>query len=148
MASTTKRKAKISESVKITLNRPEMKAKLSAAQKRIGNKPPDHTGKKRSEETKERMSASLKGKTLGRKASEETKKKMSAALKGLKKPPFSEEHKANIRAARAKQVFSEETKTKLSSSLIGHAVSEETKQKISIGRKRYWLNKRIEQGNQ
>lgn len=59
---------------------PEARAKMSAAQKAIGNIPPNHKGKKRgprSPETKAKLSAANKGKH----PSEETLAKMSAAQK-------------------------------------------------------------------
>lgn len=52
-----------------------------------GNEPPNFSGKKHSEETKEKMSSSAIGnqRWLGRKHSEETKKRMSLSSVGLKK---------------------------------------------------------------
>ena len=86
-------------------------------------------GKKHSEETKKKMSASKKGLQSGEKNpmfgkhhSEETKKKMSASKKGLqygeKNPMFGKHH-------------SEETKKKISNAKKGKHRSEETKKKLS-----------------
>lgn len=58
-----------------------------------------------------------------------------------KRKPLSEEHKAKLRAARAKQIITEETKKKISDSKKGKLGysrkphSEETKRKISEGNK-------------
>lgn len=53
-------------------------------------------GKRHSEETKQKMRISQKGKSIGRKLSIETKAKISKAQKGKSKPSFSEQHKRNI----------------------------------------------------
>ena len=55
-------------------------------------------------------SAGFTGKTH----SKETKEKLSVAATGKKLPERSEEHKAKLREARARQVITEETKAKLS----------------------------------
>ena len=68
-------------------------------------------GKRRSEETKKKMSEALKG----RQFSEETRKKMSEALKG--------------------RHHSEETKKKMSEKAKGRLHTEETKKKISKAKK-------------
>ena len=117
-------------------------------------------GKHRSEETKGRISETLKG----RKLSEETKKKLSEAHKG--KPVWTEgkhlttEHKKKISEAQKRNPYwkgkhhSEETRKKLSeahkgnrSGMEGKHHSEETKRKLSkINREnpvRYWLGKHI-----
>lgn len=88
-------------------------------------------GKHLSEETKQRLSDSLKGKCF----SEEHKKKIGEAHKGR---PFSEEHKKKIAEFRKGKVLSEETKQKIGESLKGKVHSEETKQKISAVKKAYW----------
>lgn len=86
------------------------------------------TGKHHSQETKRKMSESLKGRTswnkgkIGlRKHSEETKKKISISLKGFK--------------------HSEETKQKISAGNIGKHHSLETRQKISKSRKGKYAGK-------
>lgn len=93
------------------------------------------TGRKRnpvSEETKQKISNSLKGKPL----TEETKQKISNSLKGKS---LSEEHKRKIGLKHKNKIVSLETKEKLSKSLMGMIRSEESilKQKETItGRKR------------
>lgn len=52
-----------------------------------------------SDETRKKMSASHKGKTLGFKHTDETKKKISLAAKGRQRPPFTNEHKRKISEA-------------------------------------------------
>lgn len=79
-------KAKMSKALKGRTHSEEARAKLSEALK----------GRTYSEETREKMSEGQKGKIL----SEETKAKISVAIKGKTKPPFSEEHRANLSAAK------------------------------------------------
>lgn len=79
-------------------------------------------GAKHSDETKEKISASLKGKNKGKKRglfSEETKRKMSEAHKGKKGKLHSEEIKRKISEAKKgkkRGPLSEETKKKMSES--------------------------------
>jgi hypothetical protein len=94
-----------------------------------GENPPSSLGKKfpgrkPSEETKRKISESLKGKrnSLGKVLSIETRKKMSASRIG--KPR------------------SEETKRRVSEGLKGHTVSKETKEKLSRTAKEQWIRKR------
>lgn len=109
---------------------------------------------KHSEETRQKISNSLKG----RKASEETKRKMSEAKKGNRyskgkhrseesKQKMSEAHKGKTLSEETKRKMSEarkgkklgthsdEWKRKISVSMKGHKVSEETKRKISEANK-------------
>lgn len=87
-----------------------------------------HKGKKRSEETKMKMSEAQEGKSI----SEETKRKISEANKGKNKgKPHSEEWKMKISEANKGRKLSEEHKNKLSEANKGHRVSDETKMKIS-----------------
>jgi len=76
-----------------------------------------HSGKILSEETKRKMSESMKGNTnaKGMKRSEESKNQISESLKGIKR--------------------SEETKRKISESQTGSTKSEETKRRMSIAKK-------------
>lgn len=89
------------------IHSPEHKAKLKiAAQRRVKEKPATaetiakivlkNTGKKRTEETRHRMSCSLKGKNQRPKTNEE-KLHLSLVTKGKKKSP---EHIANVVAAK------------------------------------------------
>ena len=85
----------------------ETRAKVSASMK----------GRPKSLETKAKISASMKGKPK----SEETKAKMSAAKKGKspwnKGKQWSEETKAKLSAAHKGKHFSEESKAKISAAL-------------------------------
>jgi hypothetical protein len=103
-----------------------------------------HKGKKVSEETREKLSKSCKGRPSafkGKTHSVESKKKLSNAQKG--KTPSSETV-AKILESRKGYQHSEETKQKISIGNKGKTVviSEETKQKISdklSGRSNIWL---------
>jgi len=83
---------------------------------------------KPNEETKRRLSESHKGYVMP----EEQKKAISKSLKGKSKPPFSEEHKANIsKAGRNRKPISEETRARLSKASKGRKMSAEARRKIS-----------------
>ena len=82
-------------------------------------------GKKWSEESKQKLSEALKGRisyNIGRKASEETKAKMTASQKAhwakVESPnkgrKHSEETKAKMRAARANRIYTDADKQKIS----------------------------------
>jgi group I intron endonuclease len=90
-----------------------------------------HTGRKRSLETRARISASMKGKRtrLGSHFSEESKKRISASLCGRK--------------------LSEEVKAKIGTFHSGKPKTPEQKARMSEARKRWWENKKsaIELGN-
>ena len=87
-------------------------------------------------EIKEKISESLKGRSL----SEETKQKMSASKKGIPKPAFTDEHRrklAEAKIGKSRAPFSDETKQKMSEAWKQRKpVSEETKKKISESLKR------------
>jgi len=94
-----------------------------------------------SEESKKKLSESLKGKNLGKQRSIETKLKMSLTLKGRKREPMSEETKKKLSEANlGKHIepFTEEHKQKISNALKGKPKKRESvekqRQKI-IGRK-------------
>jgi len=83
-----------------------------------------------SEETKQKMSKSLKGRVFSKK----WKMKISKALLGKKKKPFSEEHKKKISESnigRKRKPFSEETRRKMSESQKGKHHTKETRLKMS-----------------
>jgi len=107
----------------------ETKKKISEALK--GNKKLilSNTGKKHTEETKEK----LRQKNTGRKHTEETIQKMSESQKN--RYGHSEETIEKLRLARIGKKMSEETKQKISASLKGNKKLEETKQKISQSNK-------------
>ena len=79
-------KTKISAKLKGIKRSPETRARMSIAQKLVGNKPPSQKGKKRTPEQCAKISASNKGK----------KKKSHSPNKGVPKSP---EHKAKISAS-------------------------------------------------
>lgn len=96
-----------------------------------------HTGKRRpsmSEESKKKLSESLKGKNLGKIRSEETKKKLSESLKRIKRSPLSEETKQKIREHNLGKVLgkmNEEHKRKISQALKGKERSKEHRENLS-----------------
>ena len=86
------------------------------------------SGFRHSEETKKKISESLKGKTF----SEETRKKMSENNAGYwRGKTLSEETKKKISESKKGKTLSEETRKKISESKKGKTHSEETKKKIS-----------------
>ena len=92
-------------------------------------------GKHHSEETRGKISESLKGQH----PSEETKKKMSEAKKGKKRKPFTEETRRKMSEAKKGRTFSEETRRKISETMKGKKhgpMSEEHRRKISEAAKR------------
>jgi hypothetical protein len=99
----------------------ETKDKLSAA----------HKGKTISQEQKDKLSAVRKGKPL----SQETKDKLSAAKKGKPRKPQSQEHKDKLSAAQIGKTHSQETKDKLSAAKKGKPKSQEHKDKLSAAKK-------------
>lgn len=76
-----------------------------------------HTGRKRSKETCERISKSVKGKTKGRKISEEERKNRSLALTGR---VFSDDHKRKL----SERVFTDSWRKHLSAAQKGKTLSE------------------------
>lgn len=102
----------------------------------------DGTGKKHSEESKEKMRKAKLGKPL----TDATKEKMSQSKLGIK---FSEQHKEKLRKPK-----SEETKRKMSKSRLGfrnnlgNPHSEESKEKMRQARIIFWKNKKQEQEKQ
>jgi very-short-patch-repair endonuclease len=99
----------------------ETRRKMSLARK----------GKKRppfSDEWKRNMSIGMKG----RRNSEETREKISDSLKGLIRTP---EHCANISAAKKGMRLSEEQKRKMSDAHKGMCFSEEWRRNISLGKR-------------
>ncbi len=61
--------------------------KMSESQKRIGNRPPNALGVKRSEETKARMRIALKNAKSNTNRTPEHAEKIAAQLRGRKTPP-------------------------------------------------------------
>jgi len=72
------------------------------------------------------------GWTAGMRRSEENRAKVSASKRGKKRPPFSEEWKANMRAAQLGKKKTEETKAKIAAAHMGMRYSAETKEKIAV----------------
>ncbi len=93
-----------------------------------------HKGKKLSQDTKDKISEALKGnkRRLGKKCSQETKNKLSESRKGKK---LSQESKDKISKSMKGREFSQETKSKMSKSAMGKKHSQETKDKMSKTRK-------------
>lgn len=87
-----------------------------------------HKGRKRSAETRAKMSAALKGKGVGRVVSEETRAKCSAIRKGK---PASEAARAAISAGHA-------NRTKYAK------LTQENKAKMLAGQAAYWERRRAE----
>ena len=106
------------------MHSPEYRAKQSAA----------ITGKKRSLETRTRMSAAQKGnqKNLGHLLSPQTKAKIGAANSGKHPSP---ETRAKMSAAR-----------KGNQNHLGHHHTEEVRAKMSAAHKAYWAKKKAGQG--
>ena len=99
--------------------------------KQFGNK--YFLGKKHTEETKDKLSKSMKGRTLGKKLLEETKVKMRVARQKQNPPFLGKQH-------------SEETKQKMSKTALGKTFSDEHKKNISNSKKgqgkgtKWWNN--------
>ena len=108
--------------------------------KRIGVLSPNF-GKKRTEESKERMRIAHLGKTI----TEETRNK----LKEVRKTRiFSEETKEKMRKSSIGKTHSDEAKLKMRNAKLGTHRTEETKLKIGLAFKEIWkqrkLNKQVE----
>lgn len=120
----------------------DTKKKISTSKK---GTTPWNKGKHSSEETRHKISESLKGnqRALGHRLSCESKKKVSESLKGREQ---SEETKQKRAAKHRGRKRSEETKKKMSDSMkgknIGKTRSAEARQRISESMKLYWENKR------
>jgi hypothetical protein len=107
----------------------------------LHNKTNGGEGSTLSEETRQKISNSRKGKCIGKNNhfygkthSEETRKKLSELLSGKNNPNFgksrSEEVKIKIREKNLGKVISQESKNKMSASHKGKTLSEEHKKKI------------------
>lgn len=105
-----------------------------------------------SEETKQKISKSNKGKTLGKKRTVEQRERMKAAQQNREHKPLSIETKNKIKKSWEKRKItpvSEETKEKMSKSHIGKKMlpkSHETRKKLSDslkGRKAWNKNKKM-----
>lgn len=109
------------ESEKGFKHSPETKLKIGISNKK-------HTGRKLSDETKQKLSIAAKGKKL----SEDTKQKISNSKKGVKQ---SEEHRKNNALSKLGFKHSQESKIKVSETLKErykqNSVSDEIKRKIS-----------------
>ena len=106
----------VQEKIKKALSDPEVREKLSAANK----------GKKRSEETIEKIKLARAKQII----TEETKKKISDSHKGSNNHFYGKQHSAEVR-----KMLSEKHK--------GKKHSEETKKKMSESRKKYFVSKRV-----
>jgi len=126
------------------------------------NKSLRQTGTKRSEETKKKMSEVKMGERnpmygqhrtgkdaprYGHHFTEETKRKMSAAQMGRKLPPFTEEHKRNMRIAfKNRPPFTEERKRKMSEAQRKIATPERRKI-LSLAVTEWWRKRKHDQNN-
>ena len=119
----------------------ETRAKISAV----------HKGKTVSEKTRARLREANLGKTLteeqknnvrdffrGRKLTEDHKAKIAASHTGKKRKPFSEEHKKKIGEAFRGRTLSDEHKAKISAANMGHGVTPETRARMRAASKRRW----------
>jgi group I intron endonuclease len=105
------------------------------------------------EQHKQKLSESMKGKNLGRIVSEETRKKLSESVKGEKNGMFGKHHTEESRLKnrdthKGKNNFmfgkhhTEETKEKMSIAAKQN-MTNERKKEISESLKKYWNNKKI-----
>lgn len=107
-----------------------------------------HLGKKlrpMSEESKRKLSESLKGKNLGKKRSPEMKLNMSKIFKGRKRNPTSDETKQKIREKNLGKVLgpmNEDHKRKISLALKGKERSEKHRENISKALKGRKINQK------
>lgn len=107
-----------------------------------------HIGKKRkpmSEESKKKLSDSMKGKNLGKKLSVERRQQISNALKGRKRKPLSEETKEKLRACNLGKLLgpmSNARKQKISTALKGKPKNPESVAKQRAKLLEYYNKKR------
>jgi hypothetical protein len=103
-------------------------------------------------ETKKMISASRKGRpTRFGPHTEESKKKMSESLRGRR---LTEEHRERIRAQQKGKIVSEETKAKLKEArskqvppTLGQTRTPEQKERMSLANKEAWKRRRAKQCN-
>jgi group I intron endonuclease len=119
-------KQKMSDLAKTRMADPERRKHLSEL----------NTGKKLSEETKEKIGLASLGRKhmLGKKQSDEAKRKISQALLGnthTKGMKFSDEHRAKLSAAGKVRVFTEQHRENLRKAQLGRKYSDEVKMNMS-----------------
>jgi hypothetical protein len=98
-----------------------------------------------SEESKRKLSESMKGKNIGKKRTEEQKLIMSTTLKGRKRNPLSQETKQKLRLANLGKNSgprSEEHRKAISSALKGKPKSAEQVEKQRQSLLKFYENKR------
>jgi len=110
----------VCEKIKKTLSVPKVKEKIGAV----------HRGKIMSDEAKEKIRTARAKQVY----TEESKKKMSESHKGNKNHFYGKQHTEEVR-----QVMSEKHK--------GKKHTEETRKKMSESRKKYFMNRKLEQTN-
>jgi len=123
-------RANIAAGTKLAMQSPEVRAKISAANK---GKPSWNKGIPMSNEMRVKLMASH----LGYVASIETRAKMSASQKGK---IMTVEARVNMSAAQKGRLISEAHREKLSISHKGHKASDETKAKMSASQKGHTRN--------
>lgn len=99
-------------------------------------------GRKRSAETKRKISEAQKGRTAWNKGiprTEEVKRKLSEAHKGMRQ---SDEAKRKVSEFNKGKKVSNETRRKISEALTGKPKSEERRRKQSESMKAYWAKRR------
>ena len=80
----------------------------------------------------------MKGKYLP----DDTKQRISESLKGIKRGPMSEETRRKMSEARKGRTFTEEWRRKMSEARKGRTFTEEWRRKMSEAAKRRWARKR------
>ena len=79
----------------------------------------------------------------GRKASDETRAKMSASGLGRKKPPRTPEWSSAQSAAKTGKKASDKARANMSAAQMGHLVSDSTRSKMRASMARYWARRRL-----
>jgi len=103
---------------------------------------PSMAGRKMPPRTPEWCAAQSAAMT-GRKASDETRAKMSASGLGRKKPPRTSEWRFAQSASKTGKKASDKTRAKMSAARMGHPVSDSTRAKMRASMAAYWARRRL-----